>query len=54
MVVLTVKYRLYPTALQNTALQGMLAVACDVYNSLVHCYRYDQVHGTSPTYCEQS
>ena len=54
-IVLTIKYRLYPTAAQNTALHGMLAIAHDVYNSLVHWRKYDyEVHDTSPTYCEQA
>jgi putative transposase len=49
MFVLTIKYRLQPTAAQETALRGMLATAHDVYNSMVNWRKYDyEVHGTSP------
>jgi putative transposase len=51
---LAFKYRLYPTAAQETALQGMLATAHDVYNSLVNWRKHDyEVHGKSPDYYEQ-
>jgi putative transposase len=55
MFVLTIKYRLQPTAAQETALRGMLATARDVYNSLVNWRKHDyEVEGKSPNYCEQA
>jgi putative transposase len=55
MFVLTIKYRLQPTAAQETALRGMLATAREVYNSLVNWRKYAyEVQGKSPNYCEQA
>jgi putative transposase len=51
---LTYKYRLYPTAAQETALRGMLATARDVYNSLLNWRKHDyEVQGKSPSCGEQ-
>ena len=54
MPTLAFKYRLYPTPAQDTALHGMLATACDVYNSLVNWRKYTyEVEGKSPDFYEQ-
>jgi putative transposase len=54
MPTLTYKYRLYPTAAQETALHGMLATACEVYNSLVNWRKHDyEVLGKAPSCGEQ-
>ena len=51
---LTVKYRLLPTAAQETILRQMLSTARDVYNSMVGWRKRDyEIHGTSPTYLQQ-
>ena len=47
-------YRLYPTPAQQTALDGVLAVCREVYNSMVNWRKYDyEVKGHSPNYYEQ-
>jgi putative transposase len=54
MFVLTIKYRLQPTAAQETALRGMLATAHDVYNSLVNWRKYDyELQGKAPSCADQ-
>jgi putative transposase len=54
MLTLTYKYRLYPTAAQETALRGMLATARDVYNSLLNWRKHDyEVQGKAPSCGEQ-
>jgi putative transposase len=51
---LTHKYRLYPTAAQETVLHGMLATACEVYNSLVNWRKHDyETQGKSPSCSDQ-
>jgi putative transposase len=47
-------FRLYPTPAQETALNGVLAVCREVYNSLVNWRKHDyEVEGQSPNYYEQ-
>ena len=47
-------FRLYPTPAQETALERMLSVCRDVYNSLVNWRKHDfEVCGQSPNYYEQ-
>src|SRR5215469_15410438 len=49
-----VKYRLYPSAAQETVLKQMLSTCCKVYNSLIHWRRYDyEVYKTIPSYRQQ-
>src|SRR5262245_31866682 len=48
------KFRLYPTPAQETALCQTLNVCRDVYNSLLNERRHDyEVHGKSPSRYEQ-
>jgi putative transposase len=54
MPTLAFKYRLYPTAAQDTALHTMLSTAHDVYNSMVNWRKYAyEVEGKSPDFYEQ-
>ena len=54
MQVCTVKYRLYPTAAQESFLRRALAVCRQVYNSLLHWRKHDfEVYATSPNYLAQ-
>jgi putative transposase len=47
-------YRLYPTPAQETALDGVLAVCREVYNSMVNWRKHDyEVKGQSPNYYGQ-
>jgi putative transposase len=47
-------YRLYPTPAQETALNEVLAVCREVYNSMVNWRKHDyEVKGQSPNYYEQ-
>lgn len=47
-------FRLYPTPAQETALEGVLSVCRDVYNSMVNWRKHDfEVKGQSPNYYEQ-
>ncbi|WP_395088939.1 RNA-guided endonuclease InsQ/TnpB family protein [Armatimonas sp.] len=47
-------YRLYPTPAQETALDGVLALCREVYNSMVNWRKHDfEVSGQSPNYYEQ-
>jgi putative transposase len=51
---LALKYRLYPTAAQETVLDRTLATCRDVYNSLLHERKHDyEAKGTSPSRYEQ-
>jgi putative transposase len=51
---MALKYRLYPTAAQETALCGMLATAREVYNSLVNWRKHDyEVQGKGPSCGDQ-
>src|SRR4029453_19296702 len=51
----TYKYRLYPTAVQTTALEGQLSEACRLYNAALQ-ERRDAYHrgGTSLNYYDQA
>ena len=50
----SVKYRLYPTPAQETALRQMLSTCCTVYNSLLNWRKHDyELLGESRTYYEQ-
>jgi len=47
-------FRLYPTPAQETALESVLSVCRDVYNSMVNWRKHDfEVKGQSPNYYEQ-
>lgn len=47
-------YRLYPTPAQETALNDVLAICREVYNSMVNWRKHDfEVEGQSPNYYEQ-
>jgi putative transposase len=51
---MALKYRLYPTAAQETVLDRTLATCRDVYNSLLHERKHDyEAKGTSPSRYEQ-
>lgn len=54
MVLKAFVYRLYPTPAQETALDGVLTVCREVYNSMVNWRKHDfEVSGKSPNYYEQ-
>jgi putative transposase len=51
---IAIKYRLYPTPAQETALRQALDTCRSVYNSLVHWRKHDyEVHGAAPSYYDQ-
>src|SRR5438067_148439 len=50
----TLKFRLYPTAAQETTLRETLETCRGVYNSLLHERKHDyEVQGTSPSRYDQ-
>src|SRR5690242_6582454 len=49
------KFRLYPSAAQETLLKQMFSTCCNVYNSMIHWRRYDyELFKKSPSYYEQA